>query len=449
MTDTGVITGVSVAHSHADVGEIEAATVESEQAAVKGLLARDGVTEAFALETCNRVEAYVVTDSPNRGRTVLEQFIPEIRDGALVYMDHEESLRHLMRVAAGLESLVLGEDQILGQFKQAVAEARAVGGIGQLLDETLTKAVHVGERAREETAINEGATSLGSAAVDLAAEAMEGLNGATAMVIGAGEMGTLATRTLEDGGVERIVVANRTVPHAEHVAAELDIAAEPIGLDAAPGVVPEVDVIVSATGAPEPIFDAETFETAGETVIIDIGQPRDIPPEVGQRQGVQLHDIDALESVTAETREQRRSEAKTVEAMIDTEFDRLLEAFKRSQADDAIATMYEAAERTKQRELDEALEKLEAQGGLTTDQRETVEALADALVGQLLAAPTKSLREAAVEDDWTTIQTAMQLFNPEFDAPPERPPTGDAPDGLPEEPPEGMPDSVYDKLSDG
>ena len=129
---------------------------------------------------------------------------------------------------------------------------------------------------------------------------------------------------------------------------------------------------------------------------------------------VVVHDIDALESVTEETKAARKAAAEEVEAMIDSEFDRLLDAYKRRRADEAISTMYEAAEQVKSREVDTAISRLEAQGGLTEEQRETVESMADALVGQLLAAPTKSLRDAATEDDWSTIQTAMTLFDPDF-----------------------------------
>ncbi|QLG61361.1 glutamyl-tRNA reductase [Halorarum salinum] len=415
MTEAGIICGVSVSHAHADLDEIEAAGGGSARAVVSRLLARDGVTEAFAVRTCNRAEAYVVADEAADGARALADFAPEVRDGAVVHLDHEGSLRHLMRVAAGLESLVLGEDQIVGQLKRAIEESRAAGGIGETLEDALTKAVHVGERARTETAINEGVVSLGSAAVDLAARETE-LTGATALVLGAGEMGTLTARALAEADVDRIVVANRTVPHAEHVACELDVAAEAVGIEEAPAVAGEADVLVAATGADGPVLGPEDLADAGETVCIDLAQPRDVDPAAAGG-GVAVYDLDALEAVTAETRESRRAEAERVEAMVDAELDRLLASFKRRRADEAISAMYEGAEVTKARELDRALTKLEAQGELTDEQRETVESLADALVGQLLAAPTKSLREAALEDDWTTIHTAIRLFDPEFDVP--------------------------------
>ncbi len=413
MRDAGVISGVSVSHGDATVDEIDAATNDDVSGAVSSLLTKEGVDEAFALQTCNRAEAYVVTESVADGRRALEGFAPDVRDGALTPMDHEESLRHLMRVAAGLESLVLGEDQIIGQVKDAAEATRKAGGLGPVLEDALTKAVHVGERARTETAINEGAVSLGSAAVDLAASEVD-VESATALVVGAGEMGTLTAHSLARADVDRLVVANRTLDTAATVAEEVPADADVVGLDVLGDAVADADVVIAATGSDDPVVDAATVAGAGETFVVDIAQPRDVSPDAAAVDGVTVRDIDDLESVTQATRERRESAARRVETMIDEEFERLIAGYKRRQADEAISAMYESAETVKQREVDTALAKLESQGSLTDDQRETVSALADALVGQLLAAPTKSLRDAAAEDDWATIQTAMRLFDPEF-----------------------------------
>ena len=435
MNEGGVISGVSVSHVNADVDEIESACGDDERGVVTDLLSRDGVEEAFAVQTCNRAEAYVVTDDRADGRAALSEFAPEVRDGAVVATDHEESIRHLMRVAAGLESLVLGEDQILGQLKQAFDEARAVGGVGPTLDEAVTKAVHVGERVRSETKINEGVVSLGSAAVELADRELD-LTDATTLVVGAGEMGTLTAQALAGTDVDRLVVANRTVPHAEHVASEVDVEASAVGIDAAPAAASAADLVVTATGSPGHVLDREALEAAGETVLVDLARPRDVDPEAATLPGVTVYDLDALESVTEETRARRRAEVERVEAMIDDEFRRLMESYKRKRADEAVSAMYENAEALKRREVETALSKLEAQGELTERQRESVESLADALVGKLLAAPTKSLREAAAEDDWNTIQTAMRLFDPDFGGGPPDVATTDGPrEASDEEPP--------------
>jgi len=457
MMRSGVITGVSVAHNRATVEEIEAASVADARERIGDLLATPGVAEAFVIQTCNRSEAYVVTDRAEQGREALDSVAAPVRSGAVERMDHEASLRHLMRLAAGLESLVLGEDQIIGQLKDSVETARSEDGIGPMLDDALMKAVHVGERARTETAINEGVVSLGSAAVTLAQQETD-LDGGTALVVGAGEMGTIAAESLADTGVDRVLIANRTIPHATHIAETLDVAASAVGLSAAPAAAADADIVISATGSPEPVLDDNDLAGAGETVCIDLAQPRDIDPAAADHANLAVFDIDALEAITDETHARREDAAAEVEAMIDEEFDRLLALFKRKRADAAISTMYESAERLKQREVRTALAKLNANGEVTDEQEEIIESLADSLIGQLLSAPTKSLREAAADDDWTTIQTAMQLFDPEFDIQPGETelgspddadttadPSAAMPSSMPDSP-EDLPDGVEDEI---
>jgi glutamyl-tRNA reductase len=414
MKRLGVIAGVSVSHRNAAVDDIECASRRDEEATVRELLDRSGVSEAFLLQTCNRAEAYVVAESVTAGREALADFAPGVPADVVVELGHEESLRHLMRVASGLESLVLGEDQILGQFSDAIEQAREAGGIGPIFEEALTKALHVGERARAETAINEGVVSLGSAAVKLAEERLD-VTDASALVVGAGQMGRLAARALAAADVDRLRVANRTAERAAKVAEEVAVPATTVDFAELATAVASVDLVITATSSDAYVVEAATLADAGDVVVVDIAQPRDVDPAGAEFEGVTIHDIDDLEAVTEHTQENRQAEADAVGAMIDAELDRLLETFKRKRADEAISKMYESADRLKADELDRAFSKLEAQGDLTDQQRETVEALADALVGKLLAAPTKSLREAAAEDDWTTIQTAMQLFDPGFD----------------------------------
>jgi glutamyl-tRNA reductase len=271
--------------------------------------------------------------------------------------------------------------------------------------------VHVGERARTETDVNEGVVSLGSAAAERVA-ADRDLEGTTALVVGAGEMGLLAARALAARGVGRLVVANRTIANAEHVVDELDVPTEPVPLSALPTVVPRADVVLSATGSDELVVDAADLDGAGNVTVVDLAQPRDVDPTARDLSSVTVYDLDALEDVTEETRENRREAAEAVERIVAAELENLLEQFKRQRADEVIAAMYESAERVKARELETALSKLD----LDEDDEAVVASMADALVSQLLAAPTKSLRDAAAEDDWSTINTALQLFDPEFDS---------------------------------
>ncbi|QLC32882.1 glutamyl-tRNA reductase [Halarchaeum sp. CBA1220] len=426
--NTSVVSGVRVAHPEATVHDIEAARAESVAALLDTLRAESGVEEAYALQTCNRVEAYVVTADPETGRhalaaTGLDEHAASVETG------HEESLRHLMRVAAGVESLVLGEDQILGQVRSAYESAVDAGTIGPVLEEGVTKAIRVGERARNETAINEGVVSLGSAAVNLAERELD-VADAAAAVVGAGEMGSLAARAFDAAGVAEVVVANRTPEHGEWIVSDLDAPGRAVGLDALAETLAESDVVVAATGSDDPVVTADVAADAGETFYVDLGQPRDVAPAVAEHEAASVRDLDDLEDVTDETRERRSSAALAVESIIDEEFDRLLSQYKRKRADAVIARMYESAERVKDREVATALSRLESHGdgGVDDAEREVVESLADALVSQMLAAPTQSLRDAAAEDDWETIATAIRLFDPDIeDADPirlgdERPP---------------------------
>ena len=446
-TRTGIVAAARVSHSNADVAAVEAACAEGQREAVTALLESPAVSEAFVLQTCNRAEAYVVAEDEARGRTTLDEQFAAVEDDVVRETGHEASLRHLIRVACGLESLVLGEDQIIGQVREAYEDARAAGGIGPTLDDAVLKALHVGERARDETAINDGAVSLGSAAVRLL-RAERALEGATALVVGAGEIGTLSARALADH-LDRVIVANRTLPHAEHVVGELDVDGMAVGLDALPLAVEEADVVITATGSDDYVLERGGLEPVGETFVVDLARPRDVQPAVRNLEDVTVRDLDALESVTEATRRRRREAAERVEKLVESELDHLLAQYKRKRADEVIAAMYEGAERVKARELRTAVGKLEAEtdGEVSERHREVLESMADALVGQLLSPPTRSLREAAEKDEWTTINTALKLFEPglepgRVDAESLR----DGPEAIPEEMRERMPDTVIDQL---
>jgi glutamyl-tRNA reductase len=190
-----------------------------------------------------------------------------------------------------------------------------------------------------------------------------------------------------------------------------EVPVETVGLDALSDIVAGADLVLSATGSDGHVLDAALLDDAGETFVVDLAQPRDVAPAAGGVDAVTVRDLDALEDVTDETRAARADAAERVEAMVAEELDHLLGQYKRKRADQVIAAMYEGAERVKSREVGKALSAMEADG-LTTDQEAAVEAMADALVNQLLSAPTQSLREAAEQGDWTTINSALELFGP-------------------------------------
>lgn len=446
--ETNIVAGVSVSHSHATLDRIEAVSADSVREAVESLLDHSGVSEAFVLQTCNRAEAYVVSNDTETADDALSTYLGDVDRDSVVELGHEEALRHLMSVACGLESLVLGEDQILGQLRDAYETARGVGAIGPTLDDALLKALHVGERARSETAINEGALSVGSAAVRFI-ESKRDLDEATALVVGAGEIATLAAKALADPA-DHIVVANRTLSNAEHLARQLDTETSVVGLDALSVAAEGSDVIVSATGSSGHVIDAGVLETVGETCVVDIAQPRDVAPGADELDNVAVYDLDAIETVTETTREKRRRAADTVESMIDDELDHLLRQYKRKQADQVIAAMYEGAERIKSRELRTAVSKFESESedGVSEAEKEILESMADALVGQILSAPTQSLRDAAENDDWSTIRTTLQLFGPALELEQSEPPTPEEPNAIPPEMRERMPPRVLEQLTE-
>jgi glutamyl-tRNA reductase len=446
--DSGFITGTSVSHTDATLDQLQAASADGQREAVASLLDCEGVREAFVLQTCNRVEAYAVTDERAAGRHALSGFVGTLPSDVVREMEHEESLRHLLRVAAGLESLVLGEDQILGQVRDAYEDARAVDGIGPLLENGVTKAIRVGERARTETAINEGVVSLASAAVKLAAET-RGLENATAAVVGAGEMGTLAAKRLA-GRVDELVLANRTRTRAETLATTVspaDATLRTAGLDDLGVIIAGADVVISSTGSSEQLVDGDELAAAGETFLVDITRPRDIPPAADGMDHLTVYDLDRLEAVTEKTRSLREAAAERVEAIVEEEFERLLAQYKREQADEVISAMYEGAERIKAEELQETFATLD----LDDEQEVVVEAMADSIVSRLLAAPTNSLRDAAEEDDWSTIHTALGLFDPNLEsAVPEDVPFDPemSPEEIPESVREQMPAAVLEQLGE-
>jgi glutamyl-tRNA reductase len=386
-----VISGIRVTQENATGPEIEAACRFDPRNRVETLLAVDGVSETFVLQTCIRAEVYVVTETPSVGRSALVDMDMGVPSDVAVSMDHEECLRHLIRVAAGLESFVIGENQILGQVRNAIETAESVSSIGSVLQPILSKAIHVGQRARTETAINEGPTSIAGAAVSLV-ERERSLEDRTVLLIGTGEMGTHIAQSLSIRGQTELLLANRTRESADRLAERLKTPASVVEYDKISSVLPDVDVVMSATASSEPVLEPKAFPTKGRTFVVDIAQPRDIPRIANDLEGVDIHDLTPLKSITERARERRRDAIENVETMISEAVADLLEQYKRRRVDGVIAGMYRGAE-----------------------QHEDVEALADALVSSLLAPPTASLRQAVASDDWRTVATAIELFKPEND----------------------------------
>lgn len=410
MAVDGTIAGVSVAHQYADVETIAAVSPEDIETHLEELLEYEGVSEAFVLSTCNRIEWYIVTAHPQIGQTVLHPYVDELEPSHWRQLSHDEAIEHLLRVSSGLESQVLGEDEILGQVREAYHTAEAHAATGALLEPVLLKALHVGERARTETGINEGVVSLASAAVRCADEHVH-LPTSTVAIVGAGETGSRAVRTLADKEVGELYVLNRSLERAETVC-ETVANAEAKPLSAAADVLEEIDVVITATDSHDPVLTADAVPETGSIIAIDLGQPPDIAPTVQERATVAYYDLDRLRRITDRTHTRREGEAQAVEEMIEEELAVLHRRFKRARAEAVISAMRAGADQIKSTELERAKVRLEDG---ESPPAEVLEDLADALTNAIMAPPTRALRDAAEDDDWTTIASAIHIFDPDLE----------------------------------
>jgi glutamyl-tRNA reductase len=409
-SDMQDIEGLLVTHKRAELSDLEELCKPSAEE-LRDTLIEKGADEAYVLQTCNRAEFYV----SGAGRDVLDDLANDIgvREGTEEYVGHTDSVHHLMRLAAGLESMVVGEDEIIGQMRDAYHDAAEDGALDGALETAVLKALHLGERARTETAINEGNASMGSAAVEAARKRLGSLDGIKVIVVGAGEMGELVAHSLADreAGYDDILVANRTYDTASRLADE--IGGEPVRFGEISSHLEETDVIVTATGAPHLIFDGTDLR-GHELVVLDLANPRDVGKDAGEAGGVELIDIDDISEIAGSSVEERRRAAEEVEAMIDDEMGVLEDKLKERKAKEMLSTIYERAEEIRQEETREALRKLDS-GGRTLDdrEREIVDDLTSSLVRQLLSTPTEALKNAAQSEDYETLRSASEIFRVE------------------------------------
>ena len=276
----------------------------------------------------------------------------------------DEAIEHLFRVACGLESMIVGEDQILGQLKNAYLKAKEKGKISKKLEKIILKAIHTGQRARVETKINEGGVSIGSAAVELA-EKVFGLEGKNVLLIGAGEMANLVIKALKEKHIKAIIVANRTYQKAEKLAKELGGIA--IKFDKLEEALRYADIVISATGAPHPILNKERLKNAGKTVIIDIANPRDTTDDIRELPDVFLFTIDDLKLVAEENLKKRKDEIPKVEMIISEELENLKELLDKMKFERAVKELGQYIECIRKKEVEKAKKILKNKNKLAED----------------------------------------------------------------------------------
>ncbi len=383
-----------LSHKDASVEAIERAWVGDVKKLVE-ILNSPNVSEFAFLFTCNRFEVYAVSQN-------VEAYLSSIAaklgiENARILLD-DECLRHILRVASGLESMIVGEDQILGQVRHYHNLCRRLGTTGEILDRVFGKAINVGARVRRETAISKGCISIGSAAVELAERILGSLSGKKVLLIGAGEMGTLVAKALASKDVEAVLIANRTFSRAEELAREIGGIA--VRFDRLEEYLATADVVVSATAAPHVILTEEVVRRAASgrrnpLMIIDIALPRDVEESVGLIPGVMLYTIDDLREISEENLRKRLSEVEKAEKIVEEELEHLKRLLKELRANRAIASMYSHAEKFVDEEVDELLAKLSAKFGVGEEARGLLQDFARSLIKKILRQPTVRLREAA------------------------------------------------------
>ena len=410
-------------HRTAPLALREHYAVEDVAPALGKLVDREVVAEAVLISTCNRVEALVWTPQPDVARLRLRSFFErELARGtppdcgvalseALYELDGSEAVRHLFRVASSIDSMVVGEPQILGQVKEAYRAAVEAGACGSILTRLCQHAFAAAKRVRNETRIAERPISAARVAAELAAEIFETLDDKVALLVGAGEMIELALETMRDQGLSRVRIANRTRARAESLASRFEGTAH--GLDELPGLVAGADVVLTCIGGHEPILRREHVEQAlrerrhRPLLVIDLGVPRNVDARVDELDGVYLHDVDDLGRVAEANAEERRREKVRAEAIVLEECQRFDGWLAALAAVPTIRDLRDRAERIRAREVERVAARLEASGV----QREVLEALTRGLVNKLLHAPVARLRaQEDREQGLATLEAARALF---------------------------------------
>ena len=376
----------------------------------------NSLNEAVILSTCNRTEIYLVTDLPEK---ILIKFITEVFDydesveEYLYKFDDVECIRHLFNVASSLDSLVIGEGQILSQVKAAYSIAKENSATSTILNTLFNRAIATGKQVRTDTKIAYNSVSVSYAAVELAKKEIGNLQNKKALIFGAGKMAQLTIRHLISHGITKIFIANRHIERAEELAEKIN--GEAVEWSDALKVAVDVDVIVTSTGAPHYVVkSAQTFELMkkrGERklFIIDIAVPRDVEPEVGEIEGVKLYNIDNLEAVIDEHISQRREEAKFAKKIIDDNVKNLVERFKYLSFQPLMASISERAEQVRLREIHRAASKLQH---LTNEEQKVIDNMTKMIVRKLLRMPMMNLNSSAGTPEEKFYTDAMKsLFS--------------------------------------
>lgn len=420
-TRTFDILNVRITYRKARVPLLEAVAFKDKGRAYEEIRALGGISECIILQTCNRVELYVVSSNGRAAAECLTKYLAN-RAGAMmeealkaveVSMNHD-ALKHVLEVASGLDSMVLGENEILGQVWDAYLQAESYRAAGQILGTVFRKAVSVGKRIRSETEISRGAASFGSVSVKLAEELMGGLCGKNVLVIGAGEMGTCVAKALARHKPNTIFIANRTYERAVKLAE--DVSGKALRFDKLEDALVEADVVICATAAPHYILTKDTvcriIEKRGGNglLIIDISNPRNVEESIAELDGVMLYDIDDFQAIVERNLNERRKSAEKAAEIIEEELPQLYRELREQCIRDLISQIVSRSEEMRKEELAKAFNML---SGLGEKERRIIDDLTRIILKRVLLPMIENLKVAASNGDRQLIEETIKLFGVE------------------------------------
>lgn len=412
MTKSGqvAIAIAGLSHHTADVAALEVFRFSDENSFLSR--AAERFKGVVLLQTCNRVEVIVQGDA-----AALSDFLEEQDRHGFYVKEGTGALRHLLLLASGVDSMIVGEDQIIGQLKKSVADAQAAKTCSGFLELCINKAVHVGIEVRKRTEINRGAVSIGSAAVLLAESQIGSLGGRHILVIGSGEMGFLVAQALAAKHLTAIYVANRTYLRAKMLAEK--IGGKAVRLSELYHYITLSDVVISCTSAPHPIIHCNELREAMKArcwpleghprplILIDIAQPRDVEEGAGRIDGVRLFDIDNLRSINEQTMSNRKTEAERARQFIEDELVVFIRQLNRKTADDILAALHTWAKAVRTRERDKAVARL---GNRDEKTAEVIDDLTRVLSKKLLTDATFAIRASAEAGDLESADALLKAI---------------------------------------
>ena len=413
------ITLVGISHKTAPVSVRERVAFSAEE--LPDALPRFGGATVL-LSTCNRTEVYLAAPHTITAKSVIA-LLREMKgdgdapDDAFYHLTGREAARHLFGVAAGIESMVLGESEILGQVRAAFSAATAAGTHNAVLSRLFHGAIRAGRRARSQTQIGRHAVSISSTAVALARRTLGDLSCRTVLVVSAGEAGKLAARSLAESGASRLLVTSRTARRAEELAA--DLGGEPLPFARLSQAMAEADIVISSSAAPDfligrqEVAEAMSQRNGRPLLFIDIAVPRDVDPCVRELPGVHLSDIDDLQALVEQNLNARQREVTNVEHIIEEELERFNEWLRARGVLPTVTALRARADDLRDAEIARTFKRLP---GLTTEQRERVEAMANALIKKVLHDPITRLKG---DDGERYVGAVRELFALDEDASPE------------------------------